>query len=129
MPLDIDSLIVDHADRVVTSVTHKDIVTALSATLGPQTVAVLHILYPRTDARTHESLDALVSALHSHGMHQVARLIAEETHYLLFRDPAKARHVLHEIRNDSLAIGVHAYYKGLSGTAAEDKLALDARAA
>jgi hypothetical protein len=127
MNFDIESLIVDDAERVVTSVTHKDIVTALSATLGPQTVAVLHILYPRTDARTHTSQDALVSALNSHGMHQVARLIAEETHYLLFRDPVKARAVLHEIRNDSLAIGVHVYYKGLSGSVAEEALEADAQ--
>jgi hypothetical protein len=129
MSFDLESLIVDDADRVVTSVTHKDIVTALSATLGAQTVTVLHILYPRTDARTHTSQEALVAALHRHGMHQVARLIAEETHYLLFRDPVKARAVLHEIRNDSLAIGVHVYYKGLAGSAAEEKLDADAQKA
>jgi len=36
---------------------------------------------------------------------------------------------LHEIRNDSLAIGVHLYYRGQSGDAAEAKLHLDARRA
>jgi hypothetical protein len=129
MTFDIESLFVDAVDgteRVATSITHKDIVTSLSAALAPQAVAVLHMLYPRTDTRTHRSLDALVAALNRHGMHQVARLIAEETHYLLFRDPAKAWRVLHEIHNDSLAIGVHAYYKGLAGDAAEQALDADA---
>jgi hypothetical protein len=125
---DIESLFVDDAERVVSSITHKDIVTVLSAALAPQTVAVLHMLYPRTDARTHTSLDALVAALNRHGMHQVARLVAEETHYLLFKDPAKAWRVLQEIRNDSLAIGVHVYYKGLSGDPAEQVLDADAHA-
>ncbi len=129
MTFDIESLFVDAVDgaeRVATSITHKDIVTSLSAELAPQAVTVLHILYPRTDARTHVGLDALVAALNRHGMHQVARLIAEETHYLLFRDPAKAWRLLHEIRNDSLAIGVHVYYKGLAGDAAEQALDADA---
>ncbi|WP_193752468.1 hypothetical protein [Cupriavidus sp. IDO] len=36
---------------------------------------------------------------------------------------------LHEIRNDSLAIGVHLYYKGQSGAAAEAALDLDAHRA
>jgi hypothetical protein len=84
------------------------------------------MLYPRTDTRTHVSLEALVAALNRRGMHQVARLIAKETHYLLFRDPAKAWRVLHEIRNDSLAIGAHVYYKGLAGDAAEQALDADA---
>jgi hypothetical protein len=126
MTFDIESLFVDDTDRVATAITHNDIVTGLTAALAPQAVAVLHILYPRTDARTHASLDALVSALNRHGMHQVARLIAEETRYLLFRNPAKAWRVLHEIRNDSLAIGVHVYYKGLAGAAAEQMLDTDA---
>jgi len=131
MTFNIQSLFVDMAEsdeRVAAAVTHKDIVTGLSAALAPQQVVVLHMLYPRTDARTHSSLDALVAALHGHGMHQVARLIAEETHYLLFQDPAKARSVLREIRLDSLAIGVHVYYKGLSGDAAEKALDADANA-
>ncbi|MGU7770266.1 hypothetical protein ACV229_08790 [Burkholderia sp. MR1-5-21] len=126
---DIESLFVDAlsgTERVATSITHNDIVTALSAKLVPPAVAVLHMLYPRTDARTHMSLDALVAALNRHGMHQVARLVAEETHYLLFRDPEKAWRALHEIRNDSLAIGVHLYYKGLAGDAAEQALDADA---
>jgi hypothetical protein len=124
--LDLESLLADDSERIVASLTHKDIVTGLSAALAPQSVAVLHMHYPRTDTRTHASLDSLVSSLNSHGMHQVARLIAEETHYLLFRDPVKAWRVFHEIRNDSLAIGVSVYYKGLSGDAAEHALDTDA---
>jgi len=130
MPIDVEMLFVDSVDgaeRVATSITHKDIVTGLSAALAPQAVAVLHMLYPRTDARTHASLDALVEALNRHSMHQVSRLIAEKAHYLLFRNPVKASRVLHEIRNDSLAIGVHVYYKGLAGGAAERMLDTDAR--
>jgi hypothetical protein len=129
MKLDIESLFVDVAEdgeRAVSVITHQDIVTGLSAVLATQAVTVLHMLYPRTDARTHRSLDALVAALHRHGMHQVARLIAEETHYLLFRAPTMAWRVLQEIRHDSLAIGVHAYYKGFSGDAAEKLLEVDA---
>ncbi|PLZ04457.1 hypothetical protein CY652_02005 [Burkholderia sp. WAC0059] len=103
----------------VTALNHQDIVVALSAALAPQRVAVLHMLYPRTDARTHNSLDSLVHTLHGHGLHEVARLVAEEAHYLLFKDPAKAWKAFHEIRNDSLAIGVHLYYNGLVGEAAE----------
>jgi hypothetical protein len=131
MTIDIETLFVDSidgAERVATTVTHKDIVTALSAMLAPQSVAVLHMLYPRTDARTHVSLDALVEALNRHGMHQGARLIAEQSHYLLFRNPLKTLRVLHAIRNDSLAIGVHVYYKGLEGGAAERMLDVDAEA-
>ncbi|KAA0997766.1 hypothetical protein FVF58_47615 [Paraburkholderia panacisoli] len=130
MTFDIEMLFVDSVDgaeRVATSITHKDIVTGLSAALAPQTVAVLHMLYPRTDARTHASLDSLVEALNRHSMHQVARLVAEKAHYVLFRNPIKAWRVLHEIRNDSLAIGVHVYYKGLAGGAAEQMLDADAR--
>jgi hypothetical protein len=129
MKFDIESLFVDSndgGDRTVAALTHQDIITGLSAALAPKEVAVLHMLYPRTDARTHRSRDALVSALTRHGMHQVARLVAEETHYLLFRDPEKAWRVLHEIRNDSLAIGVHVYYKGFAEDAAEKALDADA---
>jgi hypothetical protein len=129
MTFDIEALFVDGtggADRVVAALTHQDIITGLSAALAPQQVAVLHMLYPRTDARTHRSLDALVAALHRHGMHQVAHLVAEEAHYLLFRDPTKAWRVLQEIRHDSLAIGVHVYYKGLAEGAAEKALDADA---
>ncbi|HTH58794.1 MAG TPA: hypothetical protein VL689_01410 [Paraburkholderia sp.] len=110
----------------VAALNHQDIVVALSAALGSKRVAVLHMLYPRTDARTHRSLDTLVHILHGHGLHDVARLIAQEAHYLVFKDPAKAWKVFHEIRNDSLAIGVHLYYNGLVGETAEQ--ALDAHA-
>jgi hypothetical protein len=129
MNLDIETLFVDVADgseRLVTATTHQHIVTALSAALASHDVALLHMLYPRTDARTHESLDALVAALNRHGMHEVARLIAEEARYLLFRDVEEAWRVLQKIRNDSLAIGVHVYYKGFAGEAAEEMLNLDA---
>jgi hypothetical protein len=130
MKFDIESLFVEDIggnDAVVAALTHQDIVTGLSAALAPKDVVVLHMLYPRTDARTHQSRDALVAALNRHSMHQVARLIAEETHYLLFRNPEKAWRVLNEIRNDSLAIGVHVYYKGLAEGAAEKALEVDAR--
>jgi hypothetical protein len=117
----------EHAeDSVVSSLNHQDIVVALSSALKAQNVAVLHMLYPRTDARTHSSLDSLVAALHSHGLHQVANLVAQEAHYLLFKDPRKAWKALNEIRNDSLAIGVHLYYHGLVGEAAERALDADA---
>ena len=56
------------------------------------------------------------------GLHQVARLVSQEAHYLVFKDPVKAWKAFHEIRNDSLAIGVHLYYAGLVGEAAEHKL-------
>jgi hypothetical protein len=128
MNLDIKSLFVDAADgkkRLVTATTHQDTVTALSAALPSYDVALLHILYPRTDARTHVNRDALVAALNRHGMHDVARLI-EEAHHLLFRDPKEAWRVLHEIRNDSLAIGPYVYCKGLAGSAAEEMLDIDA---
>lgn len=113
-------------DSIVTALNHQDIVVALSAALKTQNVAVLHMLYPRTDARTHRSLDALVDKLRGHGLHQVAALVADEAHYLLLKDPKKAWKVLHEIRNDSLAIGVHLYYHGLVGEAAERALDADA---
>jgi hypothetical protein len=125
MTIDIETLFVDSndgAERVAITITHKDVVTGWSAALAPQAVAVLHMLYPRTDARTHASRDALVDALNRHCMHQAARLIAEQSHYLLFRNPVKALRVLHAIRNDSLAIGAHVYYKGLEGVAAEQML-------
>ncbi|WP_206996463.1 hypothetical protein [Trinickia mobilis] len=114
-------------DSIVTALNHQDIVVALSAALSAQNVAVLHMLYPRTDARTHRSLDALVDVLHGHGLHEVAGLIAQEAHYLLFKEPLKAWKAFHEIRNDSLAIGVHLYYHGLIGEAAERALDADAR--
>ncbi|MGO4303353.1 hypothetical protein [Cupriavidus sp. RAF12] len=114
------------ADDTVTAINHQDIVVAFSALLSSQRVAVLHMLYPRTDARTHRSLDHLVSALHGHGLHQVATLVGQEAHYLVFQDPTEAWRALHEIRHDSLAIGVHLYYKGLSGDAAEASLDADA---
>ncbi|PXW22940.1 hypothetical protein [Paraburkholderia caballeronis] len=110
----------------VAALNHQDIVVALSAALAPKRVAVLHMLYPRTDARTHRSLDTLVDVLRGHGLHEVASLIAQEAHYLVFKDPAKAWKAFHEIRNDSLAIGVHLYYNGLVGEAAE--VSLDAHA-
>jgi hypothetical protein len=129
MNASLETLFPDHnhtEDSIVTALNHQDIVVALSAALKTQNVAVLHMLYPRTDARTHRSLDALVDKLRGHGLHQVAALVADEAHYLLFKDPKKAWKALHEIRNDSLAIGVHLYYHGLVGEAAE--LALDADA-
>ena len=110
----------------VAALNHQDIVVALSAALASKRAAVLHMLYPRTDARTHRSLDTLVDVLHGHGLHEVARLVAQEAHYLVFKDPANAWKAFHEIRNDSLAIGVHLYYNGLVGEPAER--ALDAHA-
>ena len=44
----------------------------------------------------------------------------------VFKDPVKAWKAFHEIRNDSLAIGVHLYYHGLVGEAAERALDKDA---
>jgi hypothetical protein len=129
MNASLETLFPDHRhteDNVVTALNHQDIVVALSAALKTQNVAVLHMLYPRTDARTHNSLDSLVAQLHGHGLHEVAGLVANEAHYLLFKDAAKAWQAFQEIRNDSLAIGVHLYYHGLVGAAAE--LALDADA-
>jgi hypothetical protein len=129
MNASLETLFPDHnhaEDSIVTAPSHQDIVVALSAALKTQDVAVLHMLYPRTDARTHRSLDALVARLHGHGLHEVARLVAEEAHYLLFKDPVEAWKAFQEIRNDSLAIGVHLYYHGLVGEASG--LALDADA-
>ncbi|WP_144109128.1 hypothetical protein [Paraburkholderia sp. BCC1886] len=129
MNASLEMLFPDHVhndDHIVTALNHQDIVVALSAALKTQDVAVLHMLYPRTDARTHRSLDALVDVLHGHGLHEVAKLVAQEAHYLLFKDPVKARRAFHEIRNDSLAIGVHLYYHGLVGEAAERALDKDA---
>ncbi|MDE1181625.1 hypothetical protein [Paraburkholderia sp.] len=129
MNASLESLFPNHQhaeDSIVTALNHQDIVVALSAALKSQNVAVLHMLYPRTDARTHRSLDALVDKLHGHGLHETARLIAEEAHYLLLKDPLKAWKVFQEIRHDSLAIGVHLYYHGLVGEAAERALDTDA---
>nr|WP_315593582.1 hypothetical protein [uncultured Cupriavidus sp.] len=110
----------------VTAIHHQDIVAAFTARPASQPVAVLHMLYPRTDARTHRSLDHLVGALQNHGLHEVAALVAREAHYLVFQDVAQAWRTLHEIRHDSLAIGVHLYYRGLAGDAAEHALDADA---
>lgn len=117
-------------DETVTAIHHQDIVAAFTAQPVAQQearpVAVLHMLYPRTDARTHRSLDHLVGALQNHGLHDVATLVAREAHYLVFKDVVQAWRTLHEIRHDSLAIGVHLYYRGQSGDAAEKALDADA---
>ncbi|MBP0595269.1 hypothetical protein J8I87_37575 [Paraburkholderia sp. LEh10] len=131
MDMNIDALFAatDEAeDTVVTALNHQDIVLAMSAALEAEKVAVLHMLYPRTDARTHRSLDELVDRLHGHGLHQVARLVSHEAHYLVFKEPRKAWKAFHEIRHDSLAIGVHLYYRGMVGEAAERALDIDAHA-
>jgi hypothetical protein len=129
MPLNMEALFPDTGEQeetIVTALNHQDIVLAMSAALATEKIAVLHMLYPRTDARTHDSLDALVDRLHGHGLHQVARLISQQAHYLVFRNPEKAWKAFHEIRNDSLAIGVHLYYRGLVGETAERALDEDA---
>ncbi|CAB3772986.1 hypothetical protein [Paraburkholderia humisilvae] len=129
MTLNMEALFPDtgeHEEAVVSALNHQDIVLAMSAALATEKIAVLHMLYPRTDARTHDSLDSLVDRLHGHGLHQVARLISQQAHYLVFRNPAKAWKAFHEIRNDSLAIGVHLYYCGFVGEAAERALDEDA---
>lgn len=117
-------------DDAVTAIHHQDIVAAFTAQHAAQPaaapVAVLHMLYPRTDARTHRSLDHLVGALRNHGLHEVATLVEREAHYLVFKDAVQAWRALHEIRHDSLAIGVHLYYRGLSGDAAEKALDTEA---
>jgi len=131
MSFDIDALLPAEStdkDTIVTALTHHEIVVALSSALASRKVAVFHMLYPRTDARTHRSLDSLVDVLHNHGLHQTASLIAKEAHYLMFRDPAKAWRAFQEIRNDSLAIGVHLFYRGLEGDDAERALDTDAHA-
>ncbi|CAG2150777.1 hypothetical protein LMG31506_04289 [Cupriavidus yeoncheonensis] len=116
-------------DDTVKAVHHRDIIAAFTAQPSPERVAVLHMLYPRTDARTHRSLDHLVGALHNHGLHEVATLVEREAHYLVFKDAFEAWRALHEIRHDSLAIGVHLYYRGLTGDAAENALDIDAHRA
>ncbi|CAB3750538.1 hypothetical protein [Paraburkholderia solisilvae] len=129
MTLSMEALFPDTGEQeeaVVTALNHQDIVLAMSAALASEKIAVLHMLYPRTDARTHDSLDALVDRLHGHGLHEVARLISQQAHYLVFKNPAKAWKAFHEIRNDSLAIGAHLYYCGLVGETAERALDEDA---
>jgi hypothetical protein len=129
MTLNMEALFPDTGEQeeaVVTALNHQDIVLAMSAALASEKIAVLHMLYPRTDARTHDSLDALVDRLHGHGLHEVARLISQQAHYLVFKNPAKAWKAFHEIRNDSLAIGAHLYYCGLVGETAEHALDEDA---
>ncbi|WP_321859054.1 hypothetical protein [Paraburkholderia tropica] len=106
----------------VVALNHRDIVTSVSSMLSSHRIALLHILYPRTDARTHRSLDALVDALRGHGEHEVATLLQNQAHYLFFANPVKAWGVLREIRLGSLAIGVHLYYCGLTGERAEHAL-------
>ncbi len=113
-------------DQAVTAINHQDIVAAFTARPTASPVAVLHMLYPRTDARTHRSLDHLVGALRNHGLHEVATLVEREAHYLVFKDAAQAWRALHEIRHDSLAIGVHLYYRGQTGDGAEKALDADA---
>jgi hypothetical protein len=131
MRLTPDTLLPTHAATTegIVTMRHQDIVEAYTETLASQRVAVLHMLYPRTDARTHRSLDALVNALHGHGLHQVAEMVEKEAHYIVFKEPGKAWRALHEIRNNSLAIGVHLYYQGQSGPAAEAALDTDAHRA
>ncbi|KHK54809.1 hypothetical protein PI87_14500 [Ralstonia sp. A12] len=114
------------ADNTVSALQHRDIVAAFTAQSSSQRIAVLHMLYPHTDARTHRSLDHLVDALHRHGLHGVAALVEGEARYLVFEDPSEAWRALHEIRHDSLAVGVHLYYRGLMGGAAEAALDVDA---
>jgi uncharacterized protein with PIN domain len=129
MNMNIDTLFSatdEHDEVAVTALNHQDIVLAMSAALATEQVAVLHMLYPRTDARTHRSLDELVDKLHGHGLHQVARLVSQEAHYLVFKEPGKAWKAFNEIRHDSLAIGVHLYYCGLVGEPAERLLDIDA---
>ncbi|MFC0400995.1 hypothetical protein [Paraburkholderia rhizosphaerae] len=129
MTLNMEALFPDTGEQeeaIVTALNHQDIVLAMSAALATEKIAVLHMLYPRTDARTHDSLDALVDQLHGHGLHEVARLISQQAHYLVFRNPTNAWKAFHEIRNDSLAIGVHLYYCGRVGEAAERALDEDA---
>jgi hypothetical protein len=131
MNINMDTLFPDteeHEGAAVTALNHQDIVLAMSAALATEKIAVLHMLYPRTDARTNHSLDALVDRLHGHGLHEVARLISQQAHYLVFKSPEKAWKAFHEIRNDSLAIGVHLYYCGLVGEPAERALDNDAHA-
>lgn len=111
---------------LATPVDHQDIVIALSLALAEEKVAVLHMLYPKVDARTHKSLDSLVAAMHRHGLDEVGEMIAKEPRYLLLKNPVYAWRVFHEISNDSLAIGVHLYYRGLSGVVAEQALNRDA---
>ena len=113
------------AGNTVSALQHGDIVAAFTAQ-SSQRIAVLHMLYPHTDARTHRSLDSLVEALHRHGLHGVATLVEGEARYLVFQDPTEAWRALHEIRHDSLAVGVHLYYRGLTGSAAEAALDVDA---
>jgi hypothetical protein len=129
MKLSVDTLFPETEeaeDIAVAALNHQDIVQAMSAALASEKIAVLHMLYPRTDARTHRSLDALVDKLHGHGLHQVARLVSQEAHYLVFKEPVKAWKAFQEIRHDSLAIGVHLYYAGLVGEPAERALDTDA---
>lgn len=109
-------------DIPVVAVNHNDIVSTLSKMLQEQGIVLLHMLFPRTDARTHQNLDALIQVLRGHGEHQVASLIESESRYLLFREPVKAWRVFREIRKASLAIGVHIYYCGLGGESAEEAL-------
>jgi hypothetical protein len=129
MNINMDTLFPETEEQegaAVTALNHQDIVLAMSAALATEKIAVLHMLYPRTDARTHDSLDALVDRLHGHGLHEVARLISQEAHYLVFKSSSNAWKAFHEIRNDSLAIGVHLYYCGLVGEPAERALDADA---
>ena len=65
MNISVDTLFAEDeqaAGAVVTALNHQDIVVALSAALANERVAVLHMLYPRTDARRASVAGA------SHGM-------------------------------------------------------------
>lgn len=113
------------ADSVVSALNHQEILVALSALVADRRVAVLHMLYPRTDARTHRSLDALVSTLHGHGLHEVATLVSQEAHYLVFKDPAKAWKAFRKSATTRWRSGC-TFTTRLSGDDAEKSLDADA---
>lgn len=95
----------------VVALTQSEAARLLSTQPGSRCVLSIH--HPIEDSNNRKSRTSLTSALINHGFYETAKLINESAELLVFEDADKAKKVLHEINNDSYAIGATLYIEGV----------------
>lgn len=95
----------------VVALTQSEAARMLSTQPGSRCVLSIH--HPPEDLNNRKSRISLTASLINHGFYETAKLIGDAAELLVFEDAEKAKKVLHEINNDSYAIGATLFIDGV----------------
>jgi hypothetical protein len=100
----------------VTGFDNHQMVVALSTKI---TEAIVHLHYDQIDEKNHKSLNTLVHVLEDSGMHDIAKIVADQKPYAVLDNPQMALNLNNFINEHSAAISSSLYYKGVRNNEAD----------